>query len=311
MSANEPQRVSHANGASRRSGERESVWGRSRHDAPRTKMKHWLTAFAVFAVCTAAVHADVTIVQTTTIEGGMAAMGGQPMSPKTTNRIKGKKSRADIDAQVIQLSTIADLDANQVILLRPDQKTAQIIAPAAGGAVAKESGTSMPSTDSSMKPTGRSQVIDGIKCDEYTFTVSMNMGDMAPGVQMPPEALEAMKGVKMNMNGSLWLAKDVPGAAEYLAYQKASASSELGSIISRAAGMQMPGMDRLMKAMGGLNGIAYMTEMTMAVEGTGQFAEMMQQMGAMKITTKVTSITTDPIADDVFKIPDGYSVIKQ
>jgi hypothetical protein len=51
--------------------------------------------------------------------------------------------------------------------------------------------------------------------------------------------------------------------------------------------------------------------MTLTIEGTGQMAEMMQQMGPMKITTKVTSITTDPIADDVFRIPEGYSVIKQ
>jgi hypothetical protein len=31
----------------------------------------------------------------------------------------------------------------------------------------------------------------------------------------------------------------------------------------------------------------------------------------MKITTRVTSITTDPVVDDVFKVPEGYSVIKQ
>ena len=43
----------------------------------------------------------------------------------------------------------------------------------------------------------------------------------------------------------------------------------------------------------------------MTVEGTGQMAEMLRQMGPMKITTKVTSITTDPIADDTFKIPEA------
>src|ERR1700751_1415471 len=98
MTANQPQRVSHASGASRRRGEQESVWGSSRGVAPRLTMRRWLTTFAVFAVCTAAAHADVTIVQITTIEGGMAAMTGQTMSPKMTNRIKGLKSRNDIDA---------------------------------------------------------------------------------------------------------------------------------------------------------------------------------------------------------------------
>ena len=271
-------------------------------------MRRWLTTLAVFAVCTAAVHADVTIVQTTTIEGGMAAMAGQTMSPKTTSRIKGKKARTDIDAPMIQVATIADLDANQVVVLRRDQKTAQILTAASAGSAMK---TAMPAPDTTMKPTGKSQTIDGLKCDEYTFTVALNMGEMNPGGQMPPEALEAMKGVKMIMAGSLWLAKDVPGASEYMAYQKAEASTALASVISGASGMQMPGMDKMMTAIGSLNGMAYLTEMTMTVEGTGQFAEMMQQMGSMKITTKVTSITTDPISDDVFKIPEGYSIIKQ
>src|SRR4029077_3899910 len=92
-------------------------------------MKRWFTTFAAIAVCSAALHADVTIVQTTTIEGGMMAASGQVMQPKTTNRIKGNKSRTDLDASMIQVTTIADLDSHQVIVLRPDQKTAQIVKP--------------------------------------------------------------------------------------------------------------------------------------------------------------------------------------
>jgi len=241
----------------------------------------------------------------------MAAMAGQSMSPKTTSRIKGKKARADIVAQMIQISTISDLDANQVIVLRPDQKTAQVITPSNVKDAIKTAAASLPAMDSNVKPTGKSQVIDGIKCDEYSFTLAMDMSQMNPGGQMPPEAMDAMKGLKMNMAGSLWVAKDVPGAAEYLAFQKAASANELASAASGVTGMQMPGMDKMMKAMGSLNGMAYLTEMTMTIEGTGQLAEMMQQMGPMKITTKVTSITTDSIADDVFKVPEGYSVIKQ
>jgi hypothetical protein len=279
-------------------------------------MKRWFTTLAAIAVFSAALHADVTIVQTTTIEGGMAAMSGQTIQPKTTNRIKGNKSRTDVDASMIQVTTIADLDSKQVILLRPDQKTAQIIKSGEAGGpnsadAAKAAAAVAASTDGSIKPTGNSQVIDGIKCDEYIFTMSLNMAEMNPGGQMPPEALEAMKGLKMNITGSFWVGKDVPGAAEYTAFQKAAASTELGSVMSSASGAQMPGMDKMMKALGSVNGLPYLTEMTMSIDGTGQIAEMMQQMGPMKITTKVTSITTDPISDDLFKVPEGYSVIKQ
>lgn len=277
-------------------------------------MKRWLATLAVFAVCSAAVHADVTVVQTTTIEGGMAAMAGQAMSPKTTTRIKGMKSRNDVDAQMVQVSTIADLSTKEVILLRPDQKTAQILTSAAAAAAGAPKTTPPPGTpgiDASVSPTGKSQVIDGVKCDEYAFSTTINMSEMNPGGGMPPEAAEMMKGVKMVMKGSLWVAKDVPGAADYIAFQKASSSVDVGSLMAAASGMNMPGMDKLMKSMGGLSGMAYLTEMTMNVEGTGQFAEMMQQMGPMKITTRVTSITTDPIADDVFKVPEGYTIVKK
>jgi hypothetical protein len=55
-----------------------------------------------------------------------------------------------------------------------------------------------------------------------------------------------------------------------------------------------------------------LTEMSMNVEGgTGQMADMMRQMmGNMKVTTKVLSVKTDAIAEDVFQVPQGYQVIK-
>lgn len=277
-------------------------------------MRRYLTAtLAVFAICTAAVRADVTIVQSTTVEGGMAAMGGATMSPKMTTRVKGMKSRTDIDATPIQLSTLADLTAKQVVILRPDQKTATYVTstpPAGTGNPSPAAPPAMPNIDASVKATGKSQVIDGVKCDEYAFTASVSMAEMG-GAQVPPEAAAMMKDMKMNMAGSMWVAKDVPGAAEYVAFQKAAAASDIASAVAGAAGGNMPGMDKMMKAMSDVNGLAYLTEMTMTVEGAGPMADMMKQMGAMKITTRTTSVTTDAIADDVFTVPADYKVIKQ
>jgi hypothetical protein len=51
--------------------------------------------------------------------------------------------------------------------------------------------------------------------------------------------------------------------------------------------------------------------MTMTIQGTGQMADMMQQAGPMHITSKVKSISTDAIPDDAFKVPQGYTVVKQ
>jgi hypothetical protein len=268
-------------------------------------------------VSSAVVHADVTIGQKTTVECGVAAAkgGGQMPSPTMTSRIKGSKGRVDVDmgnAVAANMSTITDAAEKQVILLDHNQKTARVSsgAPAAapnGGAHASPTVT----LDATVHPTGKSQTIDGLKCDEYAFTSSVSMSDMG-GAQVPPEAAAAMQGLTLMMKGSLWVAKEAPGAAEYRAYQRAMASSDLASAAMGATGVNMPGMDKLAKAMMGVDGVPVLTEMSMAVEGgTGQMAEMMKQMmGDMKVTTKVLSLKTDAIADDVFKVPEGYQVIK-
>jgi hypothetical protein len=282
-------------------------------------MKRWSATLLVLAVCSAVVHADVTIVQKTTAEGGMASMaaqaGGMP-TPTITTRIKGSKGRMDVDLGnanfPASISTISDAAAKQVILLDHNQKTARM----SGGQVAPAPGTPAPGTpaplgkiDSSVTPTGQSQTIDGLKCDEYAFSTSMSLGEMG-GAQMPPEAAAAMQGITMVMKGSMWVAKDAPGAAEYAAYQKAMSAADLSSAALGATGVNLPGMDKMAKAMAGVQGVPVLTEVTMTVEGQGQMADMMRQMGAMKVTTKVMTVKTDTIGDDVFQVPAGYQVIK-
>ena len=280
-------------------------------------MKRWLSTFAMFAVCSAVVRADITIVQTMTVEGGMAAMSGQAIAPKTTTRIKGLKARTDMDMPGVNMSmsTIADLVAKQMIILRHDQKTAQvIIAPNASTTSTTATTTAPPiggtvKMDVSVTPTGKSQVIDGFKCDEFTFTTTMNMSEVG-GPNLPPEAVAMMKGMSMVMKGSMWVTKDAPGGAEYLAYNKALASADLNAAAAGMSGINMPGLDNMTKAMASVNGLAYMTEMTMKIEGTGQMAEMMRQMGEMKITSKTNSISSETIAEDQFKVPAGYTTVK-
>jgi hypothetical protein len=286
-------------------------------------MKRWLVTTLAVLVCSAALRADVTIVQTTTVEGDMAAMAAQSgagnMSPKLTTRVKGQKTRTDVETGPISVSTIIDLATKQVIILRADQKTATIVSAVPPAATTSTTTTPAgtpapppvtPKVDGSVTPTGKSQTIDGLKCDEYKFTTRMNMGEMT-GRQVPPEAASMMQGVTMVMEGSMWVAKDAPGAAEFLAFQKAAASGDMAAAAMGASGVNVPGMEKLMKAMSEVQGLTYLTEMTINIEGTGQIADMMKQMGAMKVTTKVNSITTDALSDDLFKVPEGYSVIKQ
>lgn len=279
-------------------------------------MKRWLTTFAAVAFCTAVLRADVTITQTTSVEGGMAAAmaaGGGSASSKITIRVKGMKMRSEISGGPITAITIVDVASREVTVLRPDQKTATVFTPAkppVTGTTAPVTPTLPVTVDAELKPTGKSQVIDGVKCDEFTFTTAMDMSAFG-GAQVPPEAAAMMQGLKMNVVGSMWVSKEVPGAAEYIAFQKASASSDMAAAAMGAAGVSMPGMDKMLKAMGSADGLAYLTELTMNVTGAGQIAEMMKQMGAMKVITKTNSVSVDPISDDLFKIPEGYTVVKQ
>lgn len=273
-------------------------------------MKRWLATVLVFGVCSAVVRADVTVAQTSTLEGGMAAMSGAGAAPsKITVRVKGMKSRSDVEIPNVNASTITDLVTKQLIMLKHDPKTAQVIDAAALSTTTAPAATATVKLDGAVTPTGKSQVIDGIKCDEFTFTTTMSMSEMT-GSQLPPEAAEAMKDLSLVVKGSTWVAKEAPGAAEYVAFQKAALKSDLANAAMRMAGVTMPGMDKMLKAMASVDGVAYLTVMDMTIEGTGPIADMMRQVGAMKLTTKVTSVTTSAISDDVFKIPEGYTVVK-
>src|SRR5438477_459680 len=80
------------------------------------------------------------------------------------------------------------------------------------------------------------------------------------GTQMPPEAAAAMQGITMVMAGSLWVTKDAPGAAEYRDYQKALSAADLATAAMGATGINMPGADKLTKAMASVDGLPILTE---------------------------------------------------
>ena len=271
-------------------------------------MRKWLAVAAVCAISVVSLRADVTVTTIMTMEGAAAANLPPGSLPKITMRIKGMKSRSDIEAAGTTVSVITDLTTKQVITLMPASKTAIVTSPesvAAGGAPIVT-----PKIDASLKPTGKSQTIDGVVCDEHTFTMLMDMASMA-GAQMPPEAAEMLKGVKMAMNGSIWVAKSAPGVAEIMAFNKAALSSGLLAAVSGVKPGQAGGMEQLMTAAASAPGLPYLTEMTMEMQGEGPMVEAMKQMGAMKMIQKVSTVSTDAIADDLFKMPAGYTVEKK
>jgi hypothetical protein len=243
----------------------------------------------------------VTVTSVVSMQGGGPAAAMNNMTPRMTMRIKGLKARADIDMNGQQMSSITDLGAKQMILLRADQKTAQVLS---AGSLRGPNAPPMPmpKIDATSKPTGRSQTINGVSCDEYEVAVKINMAEMSGSPQLPPEASAMMK------------AKSGPGVSDYIAFQKAASEANIGAMMGM--GNAMPGMgaggfDRLMSTFSGGNGLPYLTEMHMTFEGTGPMVEMMKQVGAMKLTNKVTEVSGAPLPDDLFAVPADYKVVKQ
>ena len=269
-------------------------------------MKKWIAAAALAAMVAVPVHADVMLVQTMTLEGAAAAMIGNMQMPKMTTRIKGERARADIEMGGHTVTAITDLSSRQVIVLNAAAKTATVIEPAA----AVPPGTVLPKIDVSFKPTGKTQVVEGQQCEEHTIKIQFSMAE-ASGGKLPPEAAAAMKDVQMILDGSMWIAPSAPGSGEYAAFNKAALSSNLLGALAGVAGGKGAGFDKLMEAAATAAGVPYLTDITVRFEGTGPFIDAMKQMGPIRMVQKTVTVSTDPIADTMFQVPEGYTTGKK
>jgi hypothetical protein len=274
----------------------------------RFLMKRWLTVTLMTAVCSAPLRADVRVTSTTTLEGPMAAMMGG-IAPSMVTQIKGSKSRTDIQVGDQEFSTIIDAQTRQIIILNPADRTARVLTPESIPMDQPGAPIPMPKIDASVKPTGQSKLIDGTQCDEQAISLTISMAQMAAGSQMPPQAAEMMKDVKVLMDGSAWIAKSGPGVAEYTAFQAVSAKQSLSTLSQSMPGLGSMGLDRLIESFAGASGLAYLTELTLAIEGGGEMAGLLKQFGDMKFTNRVTDVSTAPLSDDLFTVPADYKVI--
>ena len=59
----------------------------------------------------------------------------------------------------------------------------------------------------------------------------------------------------MIMMGSMWVAKDAPGAAEYIAYQKAAAKSDMAAAAVDRGRHHHARLEKMMKAMSSVDGL--------------------------------------------------------
>ena len=276
-------------------------------------MRRFAGILLVAAMAATPVSADLTIATVTTIEGAMMSPSSGGITPKVVVRISGTKSRMDVDTGDQVVVTISDTATNQAYLLRPEDKTALLLQPETT-ASSDPSTAAVPGIDASIKPTGQKRDIDGVSCDEYSVTMKLDVASIAGGgAALPPEVASMLKDVFLHVTGSIWAAKDAPGATEYAAFQKTAAR-----LAAAAAGRTLPGggdpspipsgMDRLLTGFPEASGIPYLTELTTRLEGTGQLVALLQQIGQMKITGKVSTVSTEPVSAELFTVPEGYTI---
>jgi hypothetical protein len=268
-------------------------------------MKRSLAAIAVVVCASVALHADVTIKSTISVQGGPpGASGAGPMD--MVMQIKGMKSRTAMTMMGQETVILADLAGRKVYMLNVGAKTVQELSPTSEAA-AKAAGA-VGNLDAAITPTGQKRAMNSMTCEEYALEMTMSMAEAA-GSQMPAEAAEMMKGLNMAIAGSVWVSRQGPGAEEYAAFSKAAIDANLASLLSGAAGARNPGMEKLIAASSQAQGLPCLTEMTMTVEGSGPMADMMKQAGPVKTSVKTTSITTDPLAADLFEVPASYTKV--
>ncbi|MBA3886452.1 MAG: hypothetical protein H0X67_12075 [Acidobacteria bacterium] len=262
---------------------------------------------AALALASASLLADVTIVTTMTMDGGAPGMMAGQQMPRLVTHVKGMKAATVVETGATTMTSIIDLTRRRVVMLNSQDRTAQVLD---GTPAAADKSIPIPKMDLKVTPTGRKRTIQGVECTEHTYTMTVQMDQVMGGGQVPPEAAAMLQGVSMKMDGSVWSATTGPGAAEFMAYTKAFVDQNMMAVMASGMPGLAGGIDQMMAASTQAPGIAYLTEMTMTVEGTGQVVEMMRKMGPMKMRMEVTSISTDSVPDSMFEIPQGYKTVK-
>ena len=233
-----------------------------------------LTAFVVLPV-----RADLTIVYSTTVQPASHAQKPQatPTAVATTNmtiRVKGDKARIDASPQV---TAIFDGRTGELINLLNDQKTIVRISPEKMRAIAdmlnKFSSNKAGADKPRLTPTGQREMINGYDTEQYTY-------------EGP------------DFKATYWIAPKYPNGGAVLA-QLQSIKSELWD----AANTKMPDFRDF-------PGLPIRMRMIVDKENHASEHGASDSGHLTEITTTVTGVSLDSIADSVFTVPSNFKETK-
>jgi hypothetical protein len=249
-------------------------------------MKRLCFFLVATALLASPVRAQVTVTAAVTVKAAtMTANGSSVVS------IKGTKGRIDAKMETQELSVLTDIASGQQLKIDRIGKTVEPF-------TLQSAGTSLPIVFGdwtvSLRPTGETKTVLGLAC--VGFVTELTVPVTAAG-----------QSLTMKVADRAWIAKDGPGIAEYRAFHKAATAAGLAVVTGVVPGFGSQALAELQKALVDV-GLTLDQDIQMTIEGgTGQIGQLLSQIGSISLTAKVTAISTDPIPDATFAIPDGYT----
>jgi len=258
-------------------------------------MTRWMLTTALALAACAPAGADVTL--KATAEGKGLGMSG---STSNLTYIKGLKMRSESTSSKSSNVTIFDVDAQKMVILNDKKKEAEVWDMAA---FAQKIGESVAddSIRASMTANGQTRTLQGATADGYDIEIVVPATLGGPG-GMP---------VTMLLTGVSWIAKGVPGSADYAAFYQGAA--EKGWIFSdprsaQGAPGQVKAMAQMYSEFAKIGGLPYEVQMDIKAEGDGPIAAMMAKMGGISTTTTIDSVDIAPLDDALFQVPADYAI---
>jgi hypothetical protein len=255
-------------------------------------MRRLLISAALVISLAAPATADVTVTATTSGKGMGAAADAQSIT-----YIKGGRMRADTQMGDQQLSTIIDLEKQQLITINHKKKEAEVHDLAKLSQEMQQAVKGSPRV--SFTPNGQTRQILDQSCAGYDVRIEM------------PFAAGGGEGMDMNvvLSGPVWIAKGAPGSADYAAFYKQAADKGMfftDPRQARAAPGQAKSMAEMYRAVAETGGVPYAMDISIKFEGQGPMAAMMSRMGSSSMTTTVTNVSAAPLGAELFAVPAGF-----
>jgi hypothetical protein len=237
-------------------------------------------------------QADLTLNGRSTV----VAMGMQGAG-KEKVWLEGSLIRRDMVDRGKAYTNIFDLKAREVTVLDHSLRTATVYSTATLNQQTEASVDSK-ALKLNLKPTGRTHTLGKWTCVEHSLELSMP-------AQIADEKLS------FEMDGTLWLARDVPEQKETAAVLRLMQAPDffLGiPTLAKASPVQARGISEAIRRIAPM-GLLCSVEVNLKYEGTGRVAQLSRKL-ASRIGLTYDDYSTDPIPKDAFLTPPGYRVVR-